>query len=253
MNTVEAVRFPSLTDGELAFYRNEGYLVMPALVGEEEARDLHREVMDLMDAIGGWRGSKLRQTPQYLANGPIDRLVHSAALRELASLLMDGPSSLYLPFTAVKGPQGDKFHFHQDNNFTRFDGPGINIWVALCDMSPENGCLQIVPRSHLRGTLDSEHTDDGYRKVRVTESSFVPMRLRAGDAVAFSRLTIHGSGPNTSEGPRVGYAVQFHRDDVRYPDKETGEPVLLTAKPPHLHTFSPVDSIAIPTSRTDGH
>ena len=75
---------------------------------------------------------------------------------------MEGPATLYLPFTAVKsGGGGGRFHFHQDNQYTRFDGPGINIWIALSPMSPENGCLQVVPRSHLAGTLDSVENPDG--------------------------------------------------------------------------------------------
>jgi phytanoyl-CoA hydroxylase len=249
----DVVRPPDLTEGELAFYRNEGYLPLPKLVASEDAAMLYDEVMATMTAIGGWEQSKLMQTSEYLAGGHLDRLVHSKPLNDLASLLMEGPGSLYLPFTAVKGPQGGRFHFHQDNNYTRFDGPGINLWIALCDMSPENGCLQVVPRSHLNGTRESETTPDRHRRIRISESDFVPMRMRAGDAVAFSRLTIHGSGPNTMPGPRVGYAVQFHRNDVRYPDKETGEPVLIVDKPPFPRTLTPVDKISIPTGRTDGH
>jgi len=51
----------------------------------------------------------------------------------------------------------------------------------------------------------------------------VPIRMRAGDAVAFTRWTIHGSGPNTTDEPRVAYALQYHRRDVRYADPQTGE------------------------------
>ena len=38
--------------------------------------------------------------------------------------------------------------------------------------------------------------------------------MEPGDCVAFSRLTIHGSGVNRAPEPRVAYAIQFHRDDV---------------------------------------
>lgn len=249
----DAVRIPSLTEGEQNFYRDEGYLVLPRLISSEAAGALYDEVMGTMEIIGGWRGSKLRQSNQYLADGPVDRLVHSGQLNTLAGLLTGGPSSLYLPFTAVKGPGGDTFHFHQDNNFTRFDGPGLNIWFALTDMTPESGCLQVVPRSHLAGTLTAERTDDGYRRVRVSESSFLPLRLSRGDAVAFTRLTIHGSGPNTVDEPRVGYAVQFHRDDVGYIDKETGQRVLLTEQPRYPSAHRPVETITVPTGRVEGH
>ena len=131
--------------------------------------------------------------------------------------LLGGARSLYLPFTAVKiGGGGGKFSFHQDNQYTRFtDGLlGINIWFALGPLTPENGCLQMCPRSHLRGTLDAEKDDAGWQRIRIEPDDFLPLRMRPGDAVAFSRLTVHGSGANKSDEPRVAYAVQFHRDDA---------------------------------------
>ncbi|WP_410967255.1 phytanoyl-CoA dioxygenase family protein, partial [Salmonella sp. SAL4436] len=83
----------------------------------------------------------------------VDALVNSPNLRAIASTLMEGPSTLYLPFTAVKSAHGGgEFHFHQDNQYTRFDGPGNNLWLALTPMGEENGCLKVIPRSHLLGT-----------------------------------------------------------------------------------------------------
>jgi 2-oxoglutarate-dependent dioxygenase len=137
-------------------------------------------------------------------------------LREIATQLMEGPATVYLPFSAVKaGGGGGTFHFHQDNQYTRFDGPGINLWMALSPMSPENGCLMVVPRSHLSGTHDWVSPDgDGHRAVANDPTRFLPIRMNPGDIIAFSRLTIHGSGANHTNEPRLAYAVQFHRDDV---------------------------------------
>jgi 2-oxoglutarate-dependent dioxygenase len=42
--------------------------------------------------------------------------------------------------------------------------------------------------------------------------------MRAGDAVAFTRWTVHGSGPNHTSEPRVAYALQYHRQDVKWLD-----------------------------------
>ena len=122
------------------------------------------------------------------------------------------------------GGGGGQFHVHQDNQYTRFDGPGINIWIAISPMTPENGCLQVVPKSHLSGTIQSiENPDgDGHQTIAGEVSRSLPVRMNAGDAIAFSRLTLHGSGPNTTDEARIAYAVQFHRDDVRATPK--GQP-----------------------------
>lgn len=223
----EILRYWELSDNEAQFYDSYGYLMLPGLISQADAAALAEEVLQVMEGLGISRQDlrqartskdKLRQSRQYLAHWTMARLIHSEALLTIAARLMGGPSSLYLPFTAVKsGGGGGRFHFHQDNQYTRFDGPGINIWFALGEMAPENGCLQIAPRTHLAGTIDSVESEDrdGHRTVAVEPSDFLPLRMLPGDAVAFTRLTLHGSGANLRDKPRLGYAVQFHRDDVR--------------------------------------
>ena len=223
----EILRYSELTDNEVQFYGNSGYLPLPGLISATAAAALADEVLHVMAALGLSREQlcaastskdKLRQSRQYLAGSKLERLIHSEALLAIAAKLMGGPSTLYMPFTAVKsGGGGGRFHFHQDNQYTRFDGPGINIWFALMEMKPENGCLQMAPASHLMGTLDSVESEDldGHRTVAIEPEDFLPLRMMPGDAVAFSRLTLHGSGANSSDEPRLGYAVQFHRNDVR--------------------------------------
>jgi 2-oxoglutarate-dependent dioxygenase len=249
------IKSTALTAGELNFYQREGYLQIPGLLGTQHADTLRQEVMDIMHQIGGVEGSKLKQTLEYLENSSLDRFINSNHLRNIAEQLMGGPSTLYLPFTAVKGSGGGLFHFHQDNNYTQFDGPGINLWFALVDMTPENGCLMIVPRSHSKGNLESENAGDGdtHRKVKLNPDDFLPIRMRAGDCVAFSRLTVHGSGANTTPQPRVGYAVQFHRNDVRFLDRESGNHKLLIEHSPQKQYTRPVKQITVPKGKIDGH
>lgn len=235
----------SLTTGEVEFYKREGYLPLPGFVIGPAVDALRTEVFEALEAKGVARAAlgkaagsadKLRQCSQYLAGSGLDRLINGEATLGVASRLIGGPASRYLPFTAVKaGGGGGTFHFHQDNNYTVHQPAvgSINIWVALDDMTPENGCLQIVPSSHLRGQLASRDSDDGdhNQQIDVDPTMCLPIRMRAGDAVAFTRLTVHGSGPNTTDRPRVAYALQYHRDDVRWLDKESGQWQLLSDTP----------------------
>ena len=245
----------TLTDGETKFYRQEGYLQIPGLMSEQAAGELHAEVMELMNAIGGFEGNKLKQSWEYKRGSHIDHLVNSPTLRAIAGQLMGGESTLYLPFTAVKGVGGGTFHFHQDNNYTPFDDGmgGINMWIALMPTTPENGCLMVVPRSHGKGTLESELSPDGdaHKKVKYDPVDFLPVRMRAGDCIAFSRLTVHGSGPNLTQAPRVAYAVQFHRNDVSYIERDTGVKKLLTKHPRWVN--QPVEEYSVPAGKRDGH
>ncbi|HEX3816226.1 MAG TPA: phytanoyl-CoA dioxygenase family protein [Mycobacteriales bacterium] len=232
-----------LVDSEVEFYNREGYLTLPGFLSATAVSGILDEVRDILDANGvspealaSSTADKLRQYSQYLAGSRLDSLINGDATLEVASRLIGGPAVRYLPFTAVKaGGGGGTFHLHQDNSYTRHDPAlgSINIWVALVDMTPENGCLQVMPRSHTLSQLDSRPSDDGdtHRQVDVDPLQCLPLRMHAGDAVAFTRWTVHGSGPNTTDSARFAYALQYHRTDVRWLDRDTDEWKLLTDTP----------------------
>lgn len=247
-------RYTSLSDNEIHFYQAEGYLYLPGILSADTAATLRREVIDIMVALGvsthqlanaQETSDKLRQTSKYLRNSLVDQLVNHATLKALAGQLMGGPSTMHSPFTAVKsGGGGGEFHFHQDNQYTQFDGPGINFWFALNEMTPENGCLRIAPRTHLQGTYEgvSSGDDDHHLTLSVAPEAFLPIRMMPGDCVVFTRLTVHGSGPNNTHEPRAAYAIQFHRDDVRA--TWDGQPPRLLLDHPRIPDKGPVDKIA---------
>lgn len=227
----------TLAPEEISFYRSEGYLLVPNFVREDALAALCGEVLSIMQSAFGLSeanlskasstADKLRQCGQYLKDSALDSLINGANTLTLAGSLLEGTAHVYMPFTAVKAAGGGgQFHMHQDNSYTRHEPAmgSLNIWVALSDMTPENGCLRIVPRSHRQGQLDSHNAGDGdsHRSVDFDPDLVFPVRMRAGDAVVFSRWTVHGSGPNTGREPRLAYALQFHRDDVSFLDPADG-------------------------------
>jgi hypothetical protein len=251
-DTLFEVQPRRISEAEKKTYDAQGYVLLRNVLSKPQAARLHDEVMSVMEIIG-LAPTKLKQTWQYLLGSALDHFVHSEAMREIASGLTGGPSTLYLPFTAVKtAGGGGRFHFHQDNQYTRHDGPSINLWTALTPMTVENGCLQIVPGSHLKGTLDSELSGDGdtHRKVKWEPDDFANILMEPGDLVAFTRLTVHGSGPNLSPAHRVAFAIQYHRDDVQYLDGETWK---LLKSNPRFTDIHGTNQITAPTAKRDGH
>lgn len=226
----------ALQESDLQEYRQMGYLVIPKLVDEEYLGAMREEVLYILEAKGcsekdlyesSGKSGKLIQSSQYLRGSLLDQLINGDATLGLASQLIGGQALRYLPFTAVKSAGGGgQFHFHQDNNYTQHEPAlgSINIWVALVDMSEENGCLMVVPGSHDR-QWPSRSSDDGdsHQQIDVDEKDRVPVVMKAGDAVAFTRWTVHGSGVNRSEQPRIAYALQYHREDVCFKDPESKE------------------------------
>ena len=194
----EMVQYTDITDNEVEFYREMGYLCLPGFVDTEVLDGLREDVLVSLESKGVDRSTlsatdgsagKLQQCHTYYKDSALDGLINSPRTLHVAGRLLGGPAIRYLPFTAVKAGGGGQFHLHQDNNYTRHEpaSGSLNIWVAMVDMTPENGCLQMIPRSHLDGTLASENAGDGdgHKKVSKEPSGVIPIRMRAGDAVAF--------------------------------------------------------------------
>lgn len=243
-----------IAPGEIEKYRTEGFLLIRNLFSPETAAVLQREVLDIMEVIG-LGDSKLRQTHQYLIGSAIEAYVKGDLLKNIAGALMGRPAHTYLPFTAVKaGGGGGRFHFHQDGNYTRYlSGQGINLWAALTPMSEANGALQMLPRSHVKGELASENAGDGdsHRKVTFEPDDFLILDMEPGDVVAFGRWTVHGSGPNNTDEPRVAYAVQYHSDDAVA--EINGQPQRLVEKPRWTDISGVKEIIPDNAGKRDGH
>ncbi|WP_395094951.1 phytanoyl-CoA dioxygenase family protein [Armatimonas sp.] len=239
----------ALTPAERESYKTYGYVLLKGLLSPEQVAATRDDVMAIMNQIGLGM-TALKQTSEYLADSPVEALVNSPHLQAIASALMEGEARLYLPFSAVKSAGGGgAFHFHQDNQYTKFDGPGINLWVALVPMTQESGCLAMVPYSHYLGTLHpvagTNHNSGLEPAVRV------PVPMEPGDVVAFSRLTVHGSGKNLTDKARVAYAIQYARHDVRY-TRDLGQTWKTIADDGPGWRTGPVEAITIPEKR-DGH
>ncbi len=210
-----------VTDEQRAHFQREGWLVIKGVTRPDCIQPLQAEILEVL-AARNLPDSYLAQAREYLAGGYLDGWVNSTHLRRMAEAFLGGPGHVYLPFTAVKGPGQGAFTFHQDNNYTRLDGPGaaigVNCWTALVPIREANGCLRIVPRSHVSGTVEAVASEEcpGHRRTVATPTSWVDVEMEPGDTCIFHRLTVHGSGPNRTDQARVGYAVQFYHHDTRW-------------------------------------
>jgi non-haem Fe2+, alpha-ketoglutarate-dependent halogenase len=108
--------------------------------------------------------------------------------------------------------------WHQDTFYSNLHlTPSVSAWIALLDSVPENGCMRVVPGSHLLGTLPHQETrepDNLLRRgeeiqVDVDEADAIDVVLKAGEMSLHHNSIIHGSPPNTSDKRRIGFIVRF--------------------------------------------
>lgn len=108
--------------------------------------------------------------------------------------------------------------WHQDSFYSNLDlTPSVSAWIALLDSTSENGCMRVVPGSHLHGSLLHQETrapDNLLRRgeeiqVNVNEADAIDLVLSAGEMSLHHHAIIHGSRPNRSDTKRLGFIVRF--------------------------------------------
>jgi hypothetical protein len=111
-----------------------------------------------------------------------------------------------------KGPGDGLLPTHQDASIVQDETKVqcFTIWVALVDVDESNGCLSVIPCSHLkhRSPRSLESAFPGAAEeaeLRKNYSKSVP--LKAGEAVVFDRSLFHDSAPNITNSHRP--AVQI--------------------------------------------
>ena len=96
---------------------------------------------------------------------------------------------------------------HQDWSFVdERTGEPLGLWCPLVDVTPENGCLFVVPGSHrlthqprsVYASLDHPEIAD------LLDAALTPLPMRAGDAILFSQRLFHTSPPNRSPSAAPG-------------------------------------------------
>jgi ectoine hydroxylase-related dioxygenase (phytanoyl-CoA dioxygenase family) len=121
---------------------------------------------------------------------------------------------IYTQFV-TKFPDGNtgksEFPWHQDNGYAKvLPENNMTVWIALDDVDLHNGCVWLVPGSHRSGVLPhGQKSADSWHLEVPVEGDGIPAILKAGEAVAFTGLTLHRSKLNHSDAPRRAFFMQY--------------------------------------------
>ncbi len=104
------------------------------------------------------------------------------------------------------------------------------MWVALDDITDDNGGLLVVPKSHTCLQNDTgDPTTQSYAPLpcsleegaaAVAEGQCVYMKIHAGDAVVMHDRLLHCSMPNASRSRRKAWMPQFSALPIARREKE---------------------------------
>jgi len=234
---VVSVREPGLLgQADIAQYRRDGYVVVRGLLGPCNVAGCLQALSDL--ASGGLEASETKLMfetgvkPEDLGPGERELYIRkymdfcmdartlwaaamSRRLHQILDQLLGQGRVLMQEMALVKPPRiGSEKPWHQDAAYFRVTDPGlvVGVWIALDPALQMNGCMEVVPGSHLAGPVPHVHEND-FNRCRITERELrlrerMPIEMQPGDALVFHSLLHHYTAPNTSDLRRR--ALQFH-------------------------------------------
>lgn len=217
-------------------YQKSGYTTYPNVLSSHDLTML-RETCDTLlaeppqDGGAGLHNIGMGEARRFLRHRHMDfpelqSFVLGPTMERIARTCLGSVPYLFNEQFVVKGAgKGASFAWHQDSAYVGFEhAPYVTVWIALDDTSEENGCVYLLPRD-----LDTEPGIDPHVWQEETKElngyfgaeSGRAMTCSAGTVVAFSSITLHRSGPNTTVHPRRAYLAQYSCEPIR--DPATGE------------------------------
>lgn len=229
-----------LSSTQVAFFREQGYLLLKGMVPADlrermlaVTRDhLQRAVAPLeyeaevgyegapasLEAEGGRTARRLRAAWQ---RDPVYReWAGSRALVAILHQLFDEPVCITLAHhncVMTKHPAfGTATGWHRDIRYWSFPrNELISVWLALGAETPENGALKFIPGSH-KLKLQPEQMDelDFLRPdVAANQALFaqgIALSLEPGDVVLFHSGLFHAAGRNDSDQVKCSAVFAYH-------------------------------------------
>lgn len=226
----------ALTDEHLAAYRRDGFLAVEALLTPAEVESAKAALADLLyfrvpnaerlvqpepavkDAWAGFspdeKADATRKLFRFIEFEPRLRALalEHPTLQAILTRLLGEPPVLLQDMALLKPPHiGTEKPWHQDMAYFSWGPPEkiVGVWIALDPATAQNGCMHVLPGTHLEGTKPHFHVRDcqlADDAVEVERDVLVP--LAPGGALFFSSLLHHGTPPNDS--PHRRWALQYH-------------------------------------------
>jgi phytanoyl-CoA hydroxylase len=129
-----------------------------------------------------------------------------------------GPDSILYGNMALCKPAriGVAKPWHQDGGsflYKPYD-QGVDVWIALDDATPENGCMYVIPGHHSpkkHTNLEDFMIEDG----ELDEADAIPVPMKAGSALFFSVMLPHFTPPNRSDRRRRAVQLFYRGSGTR--------------------------------------
>jgi ectoine hydroxylase-related dioxygenase (phytanoyl-CoA dioxygenase family) len=214
-----------LTSAEVATYHQNGYLLYHRPLFSPARLAALTGLFEEQLAMKGDKLSDELDTPHFREPRLLDFLLDDTVLDLVEPLI--GPNiGLFSSHFICKDPfVGRATPWHEDSAFwkTRFDrfDKIVTVWLAIDRSSQENGCMRVIPGTHINGFSEYEAADTKTNTFseqikQVDDAHAVYFELERGEVSLHDSRIIHGAAANTSPYRRCGYTMRYFSTEARY-------------------------------------
>ena len=206
------------SDPGAAHYERNGYLFPIRVLAPEEAQGCWQRMRTLRRERPKEAAAAFSFNPHYLLPWLYDLARHPRILDAVERIL--GPDVLVWStgFFNKEAHDPSYVSWHQDSTYWGLDPPDIvSSWLAFTPSRRANGCMRVVPGTHSLGQIGH---DDSFAEhnllsrgqevaLEVDEGQAVDVELQPGEASLHHVRIVHGSNPNPTAVPRIGFVVRY--------------------------------------------
>jgi hypothetical protein len=214
----------AITEAHKKQFREDGYMIIERCVPEEHLQMLRDNSTAFiaqadaeMDAqkvsrLGlNAKGKRYFMANCYKAKPEMGRFIFSELMAEICRATIGGEALLFWDQYVIKGTDKD--------SYVNLECPEyLTCWVALDDVTLENGTVYVLPYSECGIRTVVQHIRDPRTNDLVGyfgKEPGVPAIVPAGTIVAFSSYVFHRSGPNLTNKLRRVYLPQYSPTVIR--------------------------------------
>lgn len=234
-----------LSQDQINFYKKNGFLIVEDFLTKEELfhwNDVinnalierkgrkfpYSEIVsgedDGINKDAGYFGKVFDQIINLWQTSPdVKEIITDERIGQMAASLMDVDAvRIWHDQSLVKQAWANPTAWHVDTPFWSFNNrEALSIWVALEDVTIENGCMYFMPGSHLHTKLEDPGISanigdvfDKYPEYRFVKP--VKAELKAGSCTFHNGLTLHAAGANMTTGTRRAMTCVYIPHDVTF-------------------------------------
>ncbi len=224
---------PRLNAAQIESFRSEGFLIFDAPVfPDAKFAKLKAHFERKLAALPPGARPEGMDVPHFTDTALFEWLFADEVLDLVEPLI--GPDIALFSSHFISKPQGDgrRVPWHEDSAYWKGmlePMEVVTVWLAIDPSLEENGCMKVIPRTHLeaqKGFSDYEPVDSAKNvfpveiiKPQRDESKSVPCILQPNQASLHDGRIMHGSAANTSSLRRCGYTMRYISSAVRLSEK----------------------------------